>query len=592
MTGYKAGSITVKQIGFLALVLALSGCGGAGTGGGNTATGPSTSASSAVGSGVEKNAVSVLPSTDSSTSPPASTAPASTPPANTNANAAGAGVQLSGAVTYDRVPFKASGGLDYPATFAAPVRGVRVQLLNGQAETLATTITDAQGHYRFSAPSNTPVKVRVLAQLFSSSPSWQVTVGDNTQNNASYVVEGSLASTGTGAKQSRDLHAGSGWAGGAYTLPRSAAPFAILDSIYDSLQLLVSADPFVNLPNLNVRWSEKNLPASGSLAQGFIGSSMYSAYDATIYVLGKADNDSDEYDRGVIQHEFGHFVENKLSRSESIGGAHNLDSKVDLRVAFGEGWGNAFAGMSANDPVYRDSMGAGQAQAFAFDAEDNTSSSMGWYNERSVQSILWDIFDRADDGDDRVSLGFGALYQALHSQAYRDYDGLTSIYPVMELVKRQNPQHAAQISKLMQGQQIMGSGMYGEGETNDSGYPLMLPVYQTLALGGNTSLCSQNHWQDFNGADARRLVLLHVPADGNYTLSAKVGNNSMPGSDPDFRLWRNGQFVLQSTSASTGEETTTRKLTQGTYTLELYDSSNADDNSATGGLACFALSFN
>ena len=145
-------------------------------------------------------------------------------------------------------------------------------------------------------------------------------VADNTNNNAGYVLEGGLVSSGNNATQVRNLRAGSGWANGSYSQTRAAAPF-ILDSIYDGLNLVASADPSLNLPELHVRWSENNVSATGNYALGFIGSSMYSSYDNTIYILGKENNDTDEYDRGVIQHELGHFIEDKLSRSESLGGA-------------------------------------------------------------------------------------------------------------------------------------------------------------------------------------------------------------------------------------------------------------------------------
>src|SRR5690606_4113615 len=71
---------------------------------------------------------------------------------------------------------------------------------------------------------------------------------------------------------------------------------------------------------------------------------------AGIYVLGSmqiasggAVGDTDEFDQHVIAHEFGHYVEDWFARSDSIGGSHGYPDKLDLRVSFGEGWGNAFA---------------------------------------------------------------------------------------------------------------------------------------------------------------------------------------------------------------------------------------------------------
>ena len=59
--------------------------------------------------------------------------------------------------------------------------------------------------------------------------------------------------------------------------------------------------------------------------------------------------DSDEYDRHIIIHEWGHYFEDKLSRADSIGGPHGLSDRLDFRVAFGEGWGNAISAIITDD---------------------------------------------------------------------------------------------------------------------------------------------------------------------------------------------------------------------------------------------------
>ena len=84
----------------------------------------------------------------------------------------------------------------------------------------------------------------------------------------------------------------------------------------------------------------------------------------------------------------------------------------------------------------------------------------------------------------------------------------------------------------------------------------------------------------------RRYLLANIPSDGQYTISVKGSSNT----DPDLRLWRNGKFALQSTLDKAGVETVSKKLNQGVYTLEVYDSANADDDPNTGGKMCFSVS--
>src|SRR5690606_13986323 len=109
--------------------------------------------------------------------------------------------------------------------------------------------------YSLTVPANTDAKLRVSALLAQTGPpSWDFRVLDNTSDDALYVLEGSSFNTGS-ADSVRDLHAPSGWGGSSYTGPRAAAPFAILDVIYDEVQLVLAAAPEVEFPPLAIHWS-------------------------------------------------------------------------------------------------------------------------------------------------------------------------------------------------------------------------------------------------------------------------------------------------------------------------------------------------
>ena len=78
---------------------------------------------------------------------------------------------------------------------------------------------------------------------------------------ALYTLAGTVFNTGT-VDVTRNLHAASGWTGAAYTAPRSAAPFAILDVAYDAVALVLTAEPLVAFPGLRFHWSPSNVPVS------------------------------------------------------------------------------------------------------------------------------------------------------------------------------------------------------------------------------------------------------------------------------------------------------------------------------------------
>src|SRR5699024_2060534 len=101
-------------------------------------------------------------------------------------------------------------------------------------------------------------------------------------------------------------------------------------------------------------------------------------------ILGKEDLDTDEYDSAVVVHEWGHYFENQMARSDSMGGYHGGGDVLDMRLAFGEGWGNALAGMVRDDPLYVDTQGARQQlPGVIMDVGANDFYEKGWFSESS-----------------------------------------------------------------------------------------------------------------------------------------------------------------------------------------------------------------
>ena len=274
------------------------------------------------------------------------------------------GKVLYGKLTYDRVPSTLEDGLNYSAVVQKPIRNVRVVLVEYNKENptnreLAATISGEDGSYSLPVPD---LVTRVRVRAFAETTKPQLRVQDNTNGDALYVLE-SPAITTTAAATVKDLNAGSGWGGSSYTGARAAAPFACLDTLYSAARAFVAVRPLVNFPLLPINWSVNNRPEAGDKALGLIDTSHYSRDVGAIFILGKADVDTDEYDAHVMVHEWGHYFENKLGRSDSIGGSHGTGDIVDPRVAFGEGWGNALSAMILfPDAKYRDTGGVGQAQ--------------------------------------------------------------------------------------------------------------------------------------------------------------------------------------------------------------------------------------
>lgn len=330
----------------------------------------------------------------------------------------GGAISISGTISFERVPFSATlgSGLDYNNIQTLPVRGAEIQALGAGDCVITSSVTTNTGTYTLNVDQNANVKIRVKAKTTSAAGAiWDFEVRDNTSSNGLYVLDGSLVSSGS-SNSTRNLTATSGWTGSGYGGVRTAGPFAILDSVYSAIQTVVAVDATVNMTAADIFWSVNNSTASGTLSNGEIGGTFYS--NNQIYILGKSNSDTDEYDEHVVIHEWGHYLEDNLSRSDSVGGSHSVTQRLDMRVALSEGFGNAFSAMVTNDPIYQDSSGNQQSSDFQINIETNASTNIGWFNESSVQTVLYDIFDANADASDGVNLGFSAIYNALINATY------------------------------------------------------------------------------------------------------------------------------------------------------------------------------
>jgi hypothetical protein len=506
----------------------------------------------------------------------------------------GGNVEISGQVTFDMVPHAVDGGLDYDNIQALPARAVLVDAVdNSNQAILATATTDNAGSFSLSVPAAINVFVRVRAQMrdTGAQPAWDFSVVDNdgaldfAASKPLYVLDSSIFNSGVSGVIV-DLHAASGWDPTLrfYSTERSAAPFAILNVIYDAWQITLDADPGVLLKALRINWSPRNSLASNSIQGTFFA-------NEEMFVLGSEEQDTDEYDQHVIAHEFGHYLEDAVSRTDSVGGPHSLAENLDGRVALSEGWGNAFSAMVTGDENYQDSCCLGQSSAAVdFSLEDNCQlqgQSMGWYSECSVGSLLYDFFDPPPgEVEDTINTGFGPIYDVLAGDLATS-PALTTVFSFVQFLKTVSPANGAAIDTLLQGQNIQSAAQdeFGAAETDDGGNPDALPVYREgLTVGGAAlNVCSNNTSGEFNKLGNRIYVRFTIDGTAEYNIRAMT-TDSVAGSspDPDFTLFLSG-FLAEGLSAPAIDETLLTSLDAGEYVLEVWDDNNISA-SQIGGL--------
>jgi len=516
---------------------------------------------------------------------------------------AGTPVAVSGQVTYQRVGHNGTtNALDYSAISVLPVRGATVQARAGssasacaQGKVLGTATTDALGNYTLTSVTDKAQRVCVRAEAIkvdagAGQPSWHIQVRDNTQGDAIYVLASAAFTPTTATVQ--NLLATTGWGGAGYTSTRASAPFAILDSVYTAVLKILTADAGADLPELDLFWSVNNTDSDGSLNNGQIGTSHYS--DDEIYVLGDDNNDTDEFDGHVIIHEFGHYIEDNLSRADSIGGPHSGGELLDMRVAYGEGFGNAWSGIVTDFPRYQDSFGNQQGLGFDIDVENEAVSAAesGWFSETSVQAIIYDLYDTTNEGGatgDAIGLGLAPLW-SVWTGAQRTTPALTSIHSLLTALRNADAASAAAINALATANDVHSTDEWGGGETDDGGLPGMaLPVYSTYTVGqGTTQFCTSNVYGEWNALGNRRFLRITPAASGTRTI-AVTGAGSI---DADAVLYLAGTIVKF--AAKVGNESFQQSMTGGqSYVLDVHPYSNVDDDGLTGGPnVCVSVAIN
>ncbi len=486
-------------------------------------------------------------------------------------------VTITGTVTYDKpTPEHTSNSttLNFDKIVKDVAKQVVVEAINGSDGVIASTTTNDSGLYTLSnLPTDTNIKIRVYSKLLKTSGTtqWDTKVLDNTNNNAVYVIEGSLTSTGSD-NSNRDIHA-------SYT-NRQAAPFAILGSVYEAMQKIITVKNTTIFPPLILNWSVKNIASSGDESLGQIGTSYYDG-NGKLYILGDNLGDADEYDNHIIIHEWTHYFEDKLGRADSIGGLHGDGDHLDIRVAFSEGLANAFSAIITDDPIYYDTSSISHT-GWNMNIESGTKNTPGWFSEASVQRIVYDLYDAHDDGEDTLTLGLNPLHHVLIG-AQKQTPAFTSLFTFITELKNENSSSSNKIDNIVGSEDIATiDDIYGTNRLNTVNEDV-LPLYTDLTINQSLNICTTTDYSSPNKLNNHKYIRFTVDTEGSYPI--RVTQNNGRTSDPNFKLYKVLPFTEEGSAESSDlqTETATVTLSQGDYLLDVNDANNISK-------ACFYVS--
>ena len=194
----------------------------------------------------------------------------------------------------------------------------------------------------------------------------------------------------------------------------------------------------------------------------------------------------------------------------------------------------------AGETEVRYTLGPQQAYGGQFSVEAFQPPHPGWFSEGSVMAIVYDLLDPAND--DEVEFGFEAMYEVLVNEM-RETRALTSVFALIDALKRRYPERAGKIDALTAAHRIGPvADAYGSGESNSGDPPSAdtLPVYSELTLNGRpANVCST---AQFRGAHSQGNALgvwrfLQLPAPDGTALTLTATPTSAPrGQRPHPRV--------------------------------------------------------
>ncbi|MGB5510493.1 MAG: hypothetical protein WBM87_02175 [Woeseiaceae bacterium] len=539
-------------------------------------------------------------------------------------------VTISGQLFYEFVPpivrANQCDRLDFSSTVERPIRQATVQLLDVDGNVLATTLASNDGSYSFSGiDAGIDVRVSVRAELMSAGPAaWDVEIRDNVDDPQNplplkerpvYVVQWQLFDTGIADTSNADFTARTGWSGSAYTGVRAAAPFAILDAIYSAIELVIAVDPVAIFLPLDAFWSvnNKKVPDNPNIDIGELTSAFYRSDLDALFLFGDESTETDEFDDHLVLHEWTHHFDDTFSRSDSIGGSHYLGESLDLRLAFGEGFAHALAAIALAEPQYCDTGAVPSGHgSFGFNMETNNSGLQGWFNELSVATFIYDLWDTGSDGgaDDR-SIGFKPIYDTMKGPQKETpaFTTLFSFAAELRAMPALSDTDRAFVDAQLNRENVDTPvvDIWGGGQTTtppdarNSGRDLT-PIYTEIPTDGSiANVCINNDYVVdgvVNKLSDWRYLRFELPTAGRWRITARANPVPRPTedlprpppdnpdappetprdrSDPDLYIWRNGVFITSGRSGADDVEVLDHTFEAGTYVVEMQEWRHEDE---------------
>lgn len=360
----------------------------------------------------------------------------------------GTTVTITGSAGYFyRTP--SASGLSAVSGTTKPIRYAEFHVVDSSGNIKQCGETDGSGNFSFPiTQSSSALTIHIISRAYNST--YKVSVLTDPTSNEYHKITKSFTPSSTQSIGAVTASATGTLEGGA---------FNILDKILDANLFLASTTagcgslsgtyngtaftcaPFSPDYKAQIYWKPGFNPNTYLGASATNTLSFYDPEEDKIYICGGVSgdvnsSDTDHFDNAVIIHEYGHFLENHYSVSDSPGGAHSGTKALDPRLVLSEGYQNFFQGAVqslTSDPHYIDTIGnpSGSASVafyvpLEYKCSNNTNncvtgpspfdaatlSGEGNFREFAISRTLFDLADTNQEAGDDVSGKFAEIWAA------------------------------------------------------------------------------------------------------------------------------------------------------------------------------------
>ncbi len=298
-----------------------------------------------------------------------------------------------------------------------PIRYAEIIVQDSSGQIIQCGETNSLGQFTLNVPQG-EASLQISVRSRANNSFLKAYVMGNTQSNQAHQITGSFVPDQTKSIGSLIAPATGALQGGA---------FNILDKILDTNDFLrtqtsncntfhSSCSPFTVAPLAYIYWTAGEDIGNLTFGNSIVGASFYIRDSNQIYLLGGSNgdinnSDTDHFDNTIIIHEYGHFLENFYSFSDSPGGPHSGNTIIDPRLAWSEAFANYLQAVVTGDFVYRDTSGTIEGSASVFFNEDlengsnDNTNTLGEANFRefSITRALVDIIDSNNECFDGIN---------------------------------------------------------------------------------------------------------------------------------------------------------------------------------------------